>query len=75
MKLHHFIITRISLFSIIWAVSIEGIVHAATPSLMGQSEAEIRAKYGEPKTVMDMGDTKILGFKEILVEFEGGGKL
>lgn len=45
---------------------------AADPSLLGQSEADIVARYGRPQRVMDLGDTKILGYPGMLLEFKDG---
>lgn len=48
------------------------IVAADSSSPIGKTEAEIIAQYGEPQSTMDLGETKVLGYRDMLLEFEKG---
>ncbi len=45
---------------------------AADPSLLGRSEADIVGQFGRPQSIMDLGETKVLGYPGMLLEFKNG---
>ncbi|MDD2710856.1 MAG: TlpA disulfide reductase family protein [Verrucomicrobiae bacterium] len=56
-------------FALVLSHSLMG---ADSTSLIGKTEAEITARFGEPKSVAEIGTTRILGYPNMVLEFENG---
>ena len=65
-----------SRYSILWVVSVIllscSVMGGDSESLIGKTEAQITEKMGEPKSVMDMGDYRVLGYPGVMVEIRNG---